>query len=112
MIYLIRMQNLKIMPKPQPAKKIVPVEELKTTPFTEVIELERTITPDEKLRVDHIFIKRKKINRANPAEIFETEETSRFDVAQPEEIKEEINEEIKEDQMLNDIRSKQIIINF
>ena len=50
------------MPKSQPAKKIVPVEELKTTPFTEVIELERTITPDEKLRVDHVFIRRKKIN--------------------------------------------------
>jgi len=95
-----------IMPKPQPVKKIVPVEELKTTPFTEVIELERTITPDEKLRVDHVFIKRKKINRANPAEIFETEETSRFDVAWPEEIKDETKEEIKEDQMINDIRSK------
>ena len=96
------------MPKPQPVKKIVPVEELKTTPFTEVIELERTITPDEKLRVDHVFIRRKKINRANPAEIFETEETSRFDIAWPEEIKEDIDikEEIKEDQMLNDIRSK------
>ena len=106
------------MPKPQPVKKIVPVEELKTTPFTEVIELERTVTPDEKLRDDHEFIKRKKINRANPAEIFETEETSRFDIAWPEEIKDEIKdetkeeikdetkEEIKEDQMINDIRSK------
>ena len=50
------------MPKPKPVKKVVPVEELKTSPFTEVIELERTVTPDEKLRVDHIFIKRKKIN--------------------------------------------------
>ena len=38
------------MPKPKPVKKVVPVEELKTSPFTEVIELERTITPDEKLR--------------------------------------------------------------
>ena len=100
------------MPKPQPVKKIVPVEELKTTPFTEVIELERTITPDEKLRVDHVFIRRKKINRANPAEIFETEETSRFDIAWPEEIKEENKEEIKEGQMINDIRSKQKIYYF
>ena len=47
------------MPKPKPIKKIVPVEELKTTPFTEVIELERTITPDEKLRVDHVFFEKK-----------------------------------------------------
>ena len=93
------------MPKPQPIKKIVPVEELKTTPFTEVIELERTITPDEKLRVDHVFIRRKKINRGNPAEIFETEETSRFDIAWPEEIKEEVKEDISEEEMLKQIRS-------
>ena len=86
------------MPKPKPVKKVVPVEELKTSPFTEVIELERTVTPDEKLRVDHIFIRRKKINRANPAEIFETEETSRFDIAWPEEIKEDNKEEIAEEQ--------------
>ena len=104
------------MPKPQPVKKIVPVEELKSTKFTEVIELERKITPDEKLRVDHIFVRRKKINRANPSEIFETEETARYDVAWPEEIKDELKdinkdkeeEQIKvdQDQMLNDIRSK------
>ncbi len=48
----------------------------------------------------------KKINRANPAEIFETEETSRFDIAWPEEVKEDIKEEVKEEQMLNEIRSK------
>ena len=48
------------MPKPKPVKKVVPVEELKTSPFTEVIELERTVTPDDKLRVDHVFIRRKK----------------------------------------------------
>ena len=92
------------MPKPKPVKKIVPVEELKTSPFVEVIELERTVTPDEKLRVDHIFIKRKKINRANPEEIFETEETSRFDISWPEEIK-EVNEEVSEEDMLKQIRS-------
>ena len=83
------------MPKPQPQKKIIPVRELASTPFTEVIELERIVTPDEKLRVDHIFIRRKKINRANPAEIFETEETSRFDVAWPEEPKEELKDSNK-----------------
>jgi len=93
------------MPKPKPVKKVVPVEELKSTSFTEVIELERTVTPDEKLRVDHIFIKRKKINRSNPEEIFETEETSRFDIAWPEEIKEESKEKVSEEEMLKQIRS-------
>ena len=93
------------MPKPKPVKKVVPVEELKTSPFTEVIELERTVTPDEKLRVDHVFIKRKKINRRNPEEIFETEETSRFDIAWPEEIKEKAKEEVSEEEMLKEIRS-------
>ena len=93
------------MPKPKPVKKVVPVEELKSSPFTEVIELERTITPDENLRVDHVFIRRKKINKANPEEIFETEETSRFDIAWPEEIKEDIKEELSEEEMLKQIRS-------
>ena len=94
------------MPKPQPVKKIVPIEELKSTKFVEVIELERKITPDEKLRVDHIFIKRKKINKRNPSEIFETEETARFDIAWPEEKKEEANEDLTDEQMVNSIRSK------
>ena len=40
-----------------------PTNELKSTPFTEVIELERIITPDEEKRVDHIFVRRKKIIR-------------------------------------------------
>jgi len=99
------------MPKPQPVKKLISVEELKTTPFIDVIELERIVTPDEKLRVDHIFVRRKKINKANPAEIFETEETARFDVAWPEEIKDEVAEKVNEDniseeKMINEIRSK------
>ena len=93
------------MPKPKPEKKVVPIVELKSSRFTEVIELERTVTPDEKLRVDHIFIKRKKINRANPEEIFETLETSRFDIAWPEENKDEIKEELSEEEMLKQIRS-------
>ena len=93
------------MPKPKPVKKVVPVEELKSYPFTEVIELERTVTPDENLRVDHICIKSKKINRANPEEIFETEETSRFDIAWPEETIEEAKEDVSEEEMLKQIRS-------
>ena len=35
-----------------------PTKELKLTPFTEVIELERIVTPDQEKRVDHIFVKR------------------------------------------------------
>ena len=85
------------MPKTPQVKKIVPVEELKTTKFTDIIELERTVTPDKEKRVDHIFIKRKKINKSNPAEIFETFETARFDIAWPEEPKEETKEETKEE---------------
>ena len=34
-----------------------PTRELKSTPFTEVIELERIVTPDEEKRVDHIFLR-------------------------------------------------------
>ena len=66
-----------------------PTKELKSTPFTEVIELERIVTPDEEKRVDHIFVRRKKICTRHP-EGFETEEIARFDVAWPEEPKEEI----------------------
>ena len=67
-----------------------PTKELKSTPFTEVIELERIVTPDEEKRVDHIFVRRKKICTRHP-EGFETEEIARFDVAWPEESKEELN---------------------
>ena len=65
--------------------------ELKSTPFTEVIELERIVTPDEEKRVDHIFVKRKKICTRHP-EGFSTEEIARFDIAWPEEIKDELKE--------------------
>ena len=68
-----------------------PTKELKSTPFTEVIELERIVTPDEEKRVDHIFVRRKKICKRHP-EGFETEEIARFDVAWPEEPIEEIKE--------------------
>ena len=57
-----------------------PIKELKSTPFTEVIELERIVTPDEEKRVDHIFVRRKKIFTRHP-EGFATEEIARFDVA-------------------------------
>ena len=72
-----------------------PTKELKSTPFTEVIELERIVTPDEEKRVDHIFVRRKKICKRHP-EGFTTEETARFDIAWPEEPKEESKESTEE----------------
>ena len=75
-----------------PQKKMAkPTNELKSTPFTEVIELERIVTPDEEKRVDHIFVRRKKICTRHP-EGFATEEIARFDIAWPEEPKEELKE--------------------
>ena len=68
-----------------------PTNELKSSPFTEVIELERIVTPDKEKKVDHIFIRRRKICKRHP-EGFTTEETARFDIAWPEEVKEEIKE--------------------
>ncbi len=73
-----------------------PTKELKSTPFTEVIELERIVTPDEEKRVDHIFVRRKKICTRHP-EGFATEEIARFDVAWPDEPKEELKESAKEE---------------
>ena len=75
-----------------------PTKELKSTPFTEVIELERIVTPDKEKRVDHIFVRRKKICTRHP-EGFETEEIARFDVAWPEEPIEDLKEstEVKEE---------------
>ena len=72
-----------------------PTKELKSTPFTEVIELERIVTPDEEKRVDHIFVRRKKICNRHP-EGFATEESARFDIAWPEELKEELKESTEE----------------
>ena len=71
-----------------------PTQELKSTPFTEVIELERIVTPDEEKRVDHIFIRRKKICTRHP-ESFATEEIAIFDVAWPEEPKEVLKDSTK-----------------
>ena len=68
-----------------------PTKELKSTPFIEVIELERIVTPDEEKRVDHIFVRRKKICTLHP-EGFATEEIARFDVDWPEELKEELKD--------------------
>ena len=73
-----------------------PIKELKSTPFTEVIELERIVSPDEEKRVDHIFVRRKKICTRHP-EGFATEEIARFDVAWPDEPKEELKESAKEE---------------
>ena len=72
-----------------------PTNELKSTPFTEVIELERIVTPDEEKRVDHIFVRRKKICKRHP-ESFATIEVARFDIAWPEEPKEESKESTEE----------------
>ena len=74
-----------------------PTKELKSTPFTKLIELERIVTPDEEKRVDHVFVRRKKICTRHP-EGFATEETARFDIAWPEEPKKEIEESTKENQ--------------
>ena len=76
-----------------------PTNELKSTPFTEVIELERIVTPDEEKRVDHIFVRRKKICKRHP-EGFATEEIARFDIAWPEEPKEESKESIEEKEVI------------
>jgi len=79
-----------------------PTNELKSNPFTEVIELERLVTPDEEKRVDHIFVRRRKICTRHP-EGFATEEIARFDIDWPEETKEELKEttEEKEDIKIN-----------
>ena len=71
-----------------------PTNELKSTPFTEIIELERIVTPDNEKRVDHIFVRRMKICKRHP-EGFATEEIALFDIAWPEEPKEEIKESSK-----------------
>ena len=72
-----------------------PIIELKSTPFTKVIEIERIVTPDEEKRVDHIFVRRKKICTRHP-EGFEVEEIARFDVAWPDESNEELKDAIEE----------------
>ena len=74
-----------------------PIKELKTTPFTDVIELERTVTPDENKRVDHVFVRRMKICKRHP-EGFATEEYARFDIPWPEEAKEQGKESIQKEE--------------
>ena len=66
--------------------------ELKSTKFTEIIELERTVTPNQEKRVDHVFVRRRKICKLHH-EVFATEEYARFDIEWPEEIKEDIKQE-------------------
>ena len=66
--------------------------ELESTKFTEIIELERTVTPNQEKRVDHVFVRRRKICKLHP-EGFATEEYARFDIEWPEEIKEDIKQE-------------------
>tara|TARA_S200000501_G_C20409605_1_gene562899 strand:+ start:312 stop:557 length:246 start_codon:yes stop_codon:yes gene_type:complete len=77
-----------------------PTIELKSKEFTEVIELERTVKPDEEKRFDHVFVRRIKICKRHP-EGFANEESARFDIAWPEEVKEEIKEDIQEEIKVN-----------
>ena len=76
------------------------INELKSTPFTEVIELERIVTPDEEKKVDHIFVRRKKICTRHP-EGLSTEEIARFDIAWPEEPKENLKASTEEKEEIN-----------
>ncbi len=77
-----------------------PTIELKSNDFTEVLELERIVTPDEEKRVDHVYVRRRKICKHHP-EGFSTEEYARFEIEWPEEIKKEIKEETKEEIEIN-----------
>ena len=77
-----------------------PTIELKSTEFTEVIELERIVTPDEEKRVDNVFVRRRKICKCHP-EGFATEEYARFDIAWPEVVKEELKADIQEEVKVN-----------
>ena len=77
-----------------------PTIELKSTEFTEIIELERIVTPNEEKRVDHVFVRRRKICKRHP-EGFATEEYARFDISWPEEEKEVIKEDIQEEIKVN-----------
>ena len=73
--------------------------ELESTKFTEIIELERTVTPNQEKRVDHVFVRRRKICKLHP-EGFATEEYARFDIEWPEEIKDEVKEDIKQEEVI------------
>ena len=77
-----------------------PTNELKSTPFTEVIELDMIITPDEVKRVDHIFVRRKKICTRN-SEGFATEEIARFDITWPEGQNDELKTSTEEKEEIN-----------
>ena len=77
-----------------------PTIELKSSDFNEVLELERTVTPDEEKRVDHVFVRRRKICKRHP-EGFATEEYARFDIAWPEEVNEELKGDLQEEIKVN-----------
>ena len=72
-----------------------PFKDLKSTPFTEVIELERIVTPHEEKRVENIFVRGKKICTRHPKDLA-TEEIVRFDIACPREPKEELKTSTEE----------------
>ena len=78
------------MPK---EKVYVPVVEPKSTSYLEIVELARIVTPHPVFKKDTVFVRVLKINRGNPTETFETEETWEYDVPWPvEEVKEVVAE--------------------
>ena len=73
--------------------KYVPVVEPKTTSYLEIKELGRIVTPHPVFKKDTVFVRVLKINKGNPTETFETEETWEYDVPWPvEEVKEVVVE--------------------
>ena len=58
------------------------------------------MTPDEEKRVDHIFVRRKKICTRHP-EGFATEEIARFDITWPEGQNDELKTSTEEKEEIN-----------
>ena len=84
------------MPK---EKVYVPIVEPKTTSYLEIKELGRIVTPHPVFKKDTVFVRVLKINRGNPAETFETEETWEYDI--PWAVEEvEVKETVKQEQKL------------
>ena len=73
------------MPK---EKVYVPIVEPKSTSYLEIVELDRTVTPQPVFKKDTVRVRVKKICKGNPTETFETEEHWEYDVPWPvEEVK-------------------------
>ena len=96
------------MPK---EKVYVPVVEPKSTSYVEYKELGRTVTPQPVFKKDTIRVRLLQINKGNPAETFETEKHSEYDVPWPvEEVKvEKVVEkkvEVKKKNLLETVQDK------